>query len=191
MGLKDKLSDAYKAQDLRSKQAKAAKSQARVESGILLELSSIDKKVAFYGDRITLSNRTGSKRETIPYSQIRAVRLNKHSSAGKATAAFLTGGMSLAVTNKKVLHIETGPSNLSLDFRAESPARIMQAYEILNAGIAQSGSLVVVVAPTTQAPVSTSTSKADELRKLAELRTEGILSEEELQSEKDRLLGSS
>ena len=187
MGFLDKAKEKALAATNAVKDAKA-KDQIPQEvdpSGVLLKLTSIDKRLLLFHDHLELRNLTGSKSESIPYSQIRSVGVKKHSALGKGTAAVMTAGMSLAVTNKKILLIETGPTNLELEFRMESPSTIDQAIEIIKAGMAQASNPNVTV---TVAGSDGTASKADELKKLAQLRADGILTEDEFQAEKVKLL---
>jgi len=198
MGLKDRLNESIEKQKQRheeSVQGKVADQQAaadqKLAAGILLELSAVDRVVTFYKDHLEFRNRLGSKQGIIPYSQVRAAGIKKRSSLAKGVAAVSTGGMSLAVTNKKILVVETGPENMEFEFRAEPIENIEQAIEIIKRGIldAANPNFNVHIAAPTESP-SPALSKADELKKLAELRDAGILTEEEFQAEKARILGA-
>jgi hypothetical protein len=153
--------------------------------GILLQLSSVDKRVTLYNDRVEFKNLLGSKQETLPYSQIRAVALDKHSAIAKGTAAMLTGGLSLAATNKKTLIITTGAATMRLEFRAEPLNKIKEAFDIINQRVNMAGQPNVTV----NVPSTSSGNSADELARFAELKEKGVISESEFEAKKKQLLG--
>lgn len=198
MGLRNKFNELSDQQRLRHNQRELAMEQAvneeldrQDEEGILIQLTSVDKVVTLYIDRLDFRNRYGSKHVSIPYSQIRAVGLKKHTQGVKVAAAVLTSGMSLAVTNKKILLVDSGPDNFAFDFRRESVESVQAALEIIKEGIAQANRPdVKVKVKRPQVQPASSTSKADEIRKLSDLRVEGLLTQEEFDAEKARILGT-
>ena len=102
----------------------------------------------------------------------------------------MTAGMSMALTSRKVLVIETGPANWELNLRYEPLSRINKAIDIISVAIARASSPSVAVQVPAPASVEVvASSKADELKKFAELRDFGVISEKEFQAEKARLLG--
>jgi hypothetical protein len=114
------------------------------------------------------------------------VALDKHSGLAKGTAALMTGGMSLAATNKKTLVITTGAATLRLEFRAEPTSKVKEAFDIINQRInAMSQPNITVNVPSAGQPAS----MADELTKLADLTEKGILTQEEFDAKKKQLLG--
>lgn len=197
MGLRDKINEMSDQQKLRHNQRELEMEQAANQEldrqdaeGILIQLTSVDKVVTLYDDRLDFRNRYGSKHVSIPYSQIRAVGLKKHTQGFKVVAAVVTSGVSLAVTNKKILMVDTGPDNFAFDFRREPIENVEAALEIIKAGIAQANRPDVKVKVKRAEVSQSAASKADELRKLAELRNEGILTDDEFEVEKARILGT-
>lgn len=204
MGFRDTLSKVQDSAKDAAKQLQAERQDRSWEKadklraqGIIMELNSLEGKVRLYEDRVEIQNLLGSKHRTIPYSQIHAVNLDKTSSLAKGTAAALTVGMSMAFTNKKRLLINAGTETVGLEFRTESLARIRQAIDIMNERIHggydyhREGVTVNLQGPTgAAASASDSTSSAsDELRKLASLRDDGIISENEFEQKKKQILG--
>jgi hypothetical protein len=193
MGFFDNIKDAAKKGVDVAQQAQASHQQHQTDKqadlqakGILLQLKSVDKRVTLYNDRVEFNNLLGSKQETLPYGQIRAVALDKHSGLAKSTAAVFTGGMSLVATNKKTLVITTGAATLRLKFRAEPTSKVKEAFDIINQRInAMSQPNITVNVPSAGQP----SSMADELTKLADLKEKGILTQEEFDAKKQQLLG--
>jgi hypothetical protein len=195
MGLFDNLKDAAKKGVGAAQQAQTSHQQHQTDKqadlkakGIIMQLKSADKRITLYNDRVEFKNLLGSKQETLPYGQIRAVALDKHSGLAKGTAALMTGGMSLAATNKKTLIITTGAATMRLEFRAEPLSKIKEAFDIINQRVNASGqSNITVNVPS--APTGQANSIADELTKLADLKEKGILTQEEFDTKKKQLLG--
>jgi hypothetical protein len=193
MGLKDRINESIEKQKQRheeSVQDKTVEEQIVTDkenaAGILLVLSAIDTVVTFYKDHLEFRNRLGSKQVMIPYSQVRAAGIKKRSSLAKGVAAASTLGMSLAVPYKKILVVETGPENMEFEFRAESVKNIERAIDIILGRASPNIALEEVSPAASNVPGA---SKADELKKLAELHVAGVLTEEEFQIEKARILG--
>lgn len=168
-------------------QKQAAKSDEQRAKGILMQLKSAEGMVTLFEDKVEIKNLLGSKVRDVPYSQITAVYMDKTSGLAKGTAAVMTAGMSLAVTNKKKLIISTGIDKFKLDFRRESPSRIKEATELINSKIIDNSKQAVTV--NVQGAAAAPVSASDELLKLAELKEKGILTEEEFAAKKKQILG--
>lgn len=190
----DQLMSGASAGLAKAQHAAAERAASRNDYSLPLVLQTVDKKLTFYEDRVEMKSLFGSERKTLPYLQIREVRMERQSLAKKATIATMTVGLSLGApqTYSKTLVITTGAGLIKLKFMVEPLGKIQAAYELLNAAVAGGGKTNVTVnvaqaAPQAATPGTAST--ADELTKLADLRDRGILTDEEFDAKKRQMLG--
>jgi len=169
-------------------QAWAAKQQNKqaLKIGALMQLKSLEGSFTIYEDRLEIVNFLGSKHRVMPYTQIHAVNFDKTSDLAKGSAALLTAGASLLVTNKKRIIINVGVESAAIEFRAESNKRIEQAITLINERIGVKSQANVTVNMPQGAGGGQSV--ADELTKLANLKADGILTQAEFDAEKKQLL---
>jgi len=92
------------------------------------------------------------------------------------------------VTKTMVLTFGPGHKNVTFDFRSEPIERIQEALTIIRRGVVATGTRFDGRDITTREANDPPRSRADELIKLAELRKAGVLSDEEFESEKARIL---
>jgi len=146
----------------------------------LLELSSVDMWVDFCEDRLEYRRRLGAKHGVIPYGHVRAVTLQQQSPAAISVGE-TTFETSRAYTKKMILNIDTRRSPLVFDFRSEPIELVQQALDIVQRRPAPDRTDV----PTAhEAPPS----RVDQLAKLVELRDAGVLTADQFEREKTRLL---
>jgi hypothetical protein len=140
-------------------------------------------KVAIYPDRIVWSRR-GLK------------------PAGGVTGALLTGGLSLALPGRRdtnmipvrqIQGVSTQKAGLSYTTVRVATAGDKTEFRVSKREAEQIEATLLQLmngpAPAAAAAPPPASSLADELRKLAELRDAGVLSEAEFQAQKSRLLG--
>lgn len=121
--------------------------------------------------------------------------------AGGVTAAVLTGGLSLALPGRKdsnmipirmIQGVTTHRSGLSWTVVKVASAGDVTEFKVSKnqAEDIKAALLRLMSAPVTSAPVAPAAhgSVADELRKLAQLHTEGLLSDAEFAAQRARLL---
>jgi putative oligomerization/nucleic acid binding protein len=153
-----------------------------LSEGAHFELSSLDMLVGFYEDRLEYHRRLGSKHGVIPYRDIRAARLVKKVPLS-VSIGNETFGASRSFSKKLILHVVTLRRPLVFDFRTEPLEDVQRALELVTDQLNQSRDRDASSTPVGR-------SRADELAKLAELRASGVLSDDEFEREKSRLLNS-
>jgi hypothetical protein len=147
----------------------------------LLELASVDMWVDFCEDRLEYRRRLGSKHGVIPYGHVRAVTLQQQSPASISVGE-TTFETSHAYTKKMILNIDTRRGPLVFDFRSEPIELVQQALDIVKRRPAHADRSDVPTAH--EAPAS----RVDQLAKLVELRDAGVLTADQFEREKTRLL---
>jgi hypothetical protein len=145
--------------------------------GAHLVLDTIDQSVAFFDDRCEYRRRLGSKHGVIDYSTVRAARLAKKTGLSISRPSSETFESTIVFTKKMVLKIASRQRPLVFDFRSEPFESVQEALAIVERGMARPASRV-------------EPSRADELAKLANLRDAGVLTDEEFEREKARILKS-
>jgi hypothetical protein len=154
----------------------------------VIELSSVDQTVAFFDDRLEFGRRLGSKHGTIYYMVVGAARLVERpldSMSGPVTSTFES---SCDLTKKMELTIEARRRTVVFDFRTEPIETVQGALALVKRGMSRLQTPGADVQRTLAG--HRGISRADELLKLANLKSAGILTEEEFEREKNRLLGS-
>ncbi len=148
----------------------------------LLELSSVDMWVDFCEDRLEYRRRLGAKHGVIPYGHVRAVTLQQQSPASLSVGE-TTFETSHAYTKKMILNVDTRRSPLVFDFRGEPIELVQQALDIVKRRPARAPDGTDV--PTAH---EARESRVDQLAKLVELRDAGVLTVDQFEREKTRLL---
>jgi len=183
----EKSVEAAKAVQDKADQFQEQKQQALEQQGILHKLKSLEGSVTLFNDRLEMKSLTGTKNHTIPYNKITSVHMKKTGALKKSAAATMTAGLSLAAT-KKTLVINAGGLPLEIDFRTEKLSSINKAIAVITERSNSSTNMNNF--PTQQTVVNSAPlSDADELKKLADLRDSGILTEEEFLAKKNQILG--
>lgn len=163
---------------------KQAKRDAERADGVQFKLKATLKTLIFYKDRIELDEPHGTKKEktSIPYFQIDSVEIN-----GKRVrpSALLLPEIWLT-PKKKILTIRTGRAKYDFDFRRASDDEVKRGYDLIQKGIAASRQQHITV---TSAPASAAPTTADEIRSLAKLVEEGLLTQDEFDAKKRQILG--
>jgi hypothetical protein len=145
--------------------------------GAHLVLDSIDQSVAFFDDRCEYRRRLGSKHGVIDYSTVRSARLAKKTGLSISRASSETFESTIVFTKRMVLRIASRQRPLVFDFRYEPFESVQEALAIIEQGMRRRAAHVVP-------------SRADELAKLASLKDAGVLTNEEFEREKARILES-
>jgi hypothetical protein len=166
------------------------KTEGRIASDSVVELSSLDKTVAFFDDRLETTIKLGDTHRVIPYRTIRAVSLKKKRVASISVgdrAVFETSGGPDSIM---VLVVEARLRPLVFDFRSEPAGRVEEAVALIQRHARRTAdeSKYDDDAPSFLSPLPRS--RADELAKLAALRDAGILTAAEFETEKARILKS-
>jgi len=146
--------------------------------GAHLVLDSIDQSVAFFDDRCEYRRRLGSKHGVIDYSTVRSARLAKRAGLSISRSSSETFESTIVFTKKMVLQIASRQRPLVFDFRNEPFESVQEALAIIERGM------------TRPAAPRIAPSRADELAKLADLRDAGVLTDEEFEREKAKILKS-
>jgi hypothetical protein len=149
----------------------------------LVELSSIDKTVDFFDDRLEFRSRLGSAHGVIPYGRVRAVRIVGRTLLPRISTKTNTYDIELAIPSKMSLTLESAHRPVTFDFRSESPERVEGALALVRGYLEAHRPTARTAHATATAP-----SRADELTKLADLHGRGVLSDEEFEREKARIL---
>ena len=191
MGVWDKAKDLARdvAEDAKAERQK----QKQADAAILMKLGVGVSEIVLFPDRIEFTDSVGFSRDrrTIHYNQITSTSLaGKHSKG----AAVLTGGMSLIGEGKKTLTITTSGRTHEWDFRMETKKNLQRAYEIIQERIAaarQPQPPMPTSPPPMPPPVAESptSSLAQELKELADLRDQGIITVEDFEAKKKQILG--
>jgi hypothetical protein len=183
MSLKDRVVETYQRQwqELHGRLVRANPGPANGSAvgDALVTLSSIDMTVEIYEDCLSYRRRLGSKHGVIPFDHIRTASLTTRSLALNTRSTSLKFEPSNVVTKTMVLTFGPGHKNVTFDFRSEP---------IIRRGVAATGTRFDGRDITTREANDPPRSRADELIKLAELRKAGVLSDEEFESEKARIL---
>ncbi|MGD0852456.1 MAG: SHOCT domain-containing protein [Acidimicrobiales bacterium] len=158
-----------------------------VSADALLELSSIDQTVDFFEDRLEFRSRLGSAHGVIPYSRVRAVRILGRAVAPRISTKTNTYDIVLATPSKMSLTLDSAHRPVTFDFRSESPERVDEALAVVRRYLQVHRPATNEAHATTSA---TGPSRADELTKMSELHRRGVLSDEEFEREKARILGA-
>lgn len=159
--------------------------EGTISTDALIELSSIDKTVAFYDDRLEFRSRLGSKHGVIPFNRVRKVSIVGQSLTPRITTRTNTYDVVLSTPTKMSLTLDSLRKPVTFDFRSEPKERVEEAVALVRR-YRQANR------PTTNAAHATSSgehrSRADELARMAELHKSGVLSDEEFAREKARIL---
>ena len=192
MSLKDRVVETYQRQwqELHGRLVRANPGPANGSAvgDALVTLSSIDMTVEIYEDCLSYRRRLGSKHGVIPFDNIRTASLTTRSLALNTRSTSLKFEPSNVVTKTMVLTFGPGHKNVTFDFRSEPIERIQEALTIIRRGVVATGTRFDGRDITTREANDPPRSRADELIKLAELRKAGVLSDEEFESEKARIL---
>lgn len=101
----------------------------------LLELSSIDMKVTFFGDHLEYRRRLGSKHGAVPYNRIQAVDMAERSWPAMRASADDIFEAPPTVTKMMVLTVTSRRRPVTFDFRSEPSRRIQDALDVVNKGV--------------------------------------------------------
>jgi hypothetical protein len=155
----------------------------RIASDSVLELSSVDMTVAFFDDRLEFRRRLGSKHGVVHYSELEAVRL----AATSPSMIHAAPNPALAPSHARtevILITASRAGPLIFDFRSESAQKVHEAIAIMRRGMPRASDAT----DEHLAFANGSPSRADELMKLARLRSLGVLTDKEFEREKARIL---
>lgn len=154
-----------------------------------LELSSVDMEVTFFEDYLEFRRRLGSKHGVIRYAQIQAVDQAEKSWPTIRVSADDIFESSPTATKMMVLTVQTHRSPVTFDFRSEPSERIQEALDIIRRGVNLTANRTddARYVGTSERNIP-ARSRADELMKLAALRDTGVLTQEEFEIEKARIL---
>jgi hypothetical protein len=165
-------------------------SDGRIARDSLLELSSVDKIVAFYDDRLESRTRLGDVHRVIPYDTIHAVILKKPRAASLSVGERSVFEASSGREAKMVLRLESRRQPVVFDFRSEPKQRVHEALEIVQRRLRRSVSQANFDGDAPSFLSALQLGRADEITKLAALKDAGILTAEEFETEKARILNS-
>ena len=152
----------------------------------LVELTSLDKTVAFYDDRLEFRSRIGSNHGLIPYRRINAISLDEGFAVPTIVTSKETFTVTSATSKKLVLILKSRRRPLIFDFRHEPTESINAAIAIVQKRLARS----TRESNDHDGGDAAHQTRADELLAMTELHRAGILSDEEFEREKARILDS-
>jgi hypothetical protein len=184
----EKLPKARRAYGARLKSMVLGKAPGQsLSDSALFELSSVDMFVAFYEDHLEYRRRLGSKHGAVAFADIRSVELIKKIPTSVSVGTKTVFDVSRAYAKKMVLSLDSRRTPLVFDFRTEALDDVQEAMDLIGRHLdhvrARAGDHP-------DGPSNAHRSRADELTKLGELRTAGVLSDEEFEREKARVLNS-
>lgn len=191
MGLTDKvIASQRRWRGARAQRRFAAERRALARSGdvALLVLSSVDMTVTFFEDRLEYRRRLGAKHGEIAYDEIRDVRLIDRSSVAKRVTTSATFDELVELSKKMEITMDARRGSLTFDFRSETINTVDEALALVARGVRSN--VPRVGAEVFDDGSDYSSGRADELIKLARLRDEGVLTPEEFEVEKARVLRS-
>lgn len=162
--------------------------EGRTTDDALVELTSLDKTVAFYDDRLEFRSRIGTKHRVIPYRRIDAISLNEGFAVPTVVTTKETFAVTPATSKKMVMELKSRRRPQTFDFRHESIERINTAMAIVRQRLARATR--DVDDRDVQAADPQRRTRAEELLTMTELHRGGVISDEEFEREKSRILDS-
>ena len=173
----------------RAERRTAAERRTLARSGdvALFELSSVDMTVTFFENRLVYRRRLGAKHGEVIYDEIRDVRIIDRSWGPKRATPSATFDESVELSKKMAITLYARRGPLTFDFRSETINTVEGALAVVVRGMRSTSRNITEDIDDGR---DTSTSRADELIKLARLRDDGVLTPEEFEVEKARVLRS-
>ena len=192
MGLNDTIFNAYRRRWHGASSTRRARDASEWSTqGLLFELASVDQTVRFYEDRLEYRRRLGSKRGVIPYSHVGYVRLRAKSSHAKLVLGNSTLDPSRTSAKVVTLILDSRRRPVRFDFRTEPLELVRSATDVIESGMNRLVEPLIDAEDTVRTASGDSPrSRADELATLAALRSAGVLTPEEFEAEKARILNA-
>lgn len=164
----------------------AAEEEAK-RASLVLELISVKGFLRLYPDFIEWKLAVGvaDNVQRVLYSEVNSVSMRGSiNQAGGMATTLLSGGMNLVMAPKqKTIALNVGGAAHAFEFNLETTEKVRQAVDLIT-----QKSFEAKKKPT-QPPSANAPSAADEILKLAALRRDGALTDEEFTRAKARLLG--
>jgi hypothetical protein len=151
----------------------------------LVELSSIDKTVAFYGDHFEYRSRIGSKHGIIPYRRVNAIDLVEGLAVPIVVKTSDTIAVTASTSKKMIIALKSKRRSMIFDFRGETTEAITAAVAIVQQRLARA-TRGAHEAGVDQGDLERR-QRVEELLTVTDLHRGGVLSDEEFAREKSRL----